>query len=256
MRSFWILTTVVLLVGCGPLYTIPDFESHEIEMVVSSLSSMSLSTFCLTACTLLPQLKTEHVVMVDKRGNLVDPRANIGDPESGRHIPFISYPLLKDRDRYFSHLFQALDRAPTGPDGKRRITIFLHGGLNTPTSALERAVDYSDAIIQDGSYPIFINWDSSLTSSYIDHLFNIRQGRSLLEWCCSGYIEQGIMDKEEGIFKNLMEWETTLLTTPLYFALDVVRGQEKGDKKRGQATCLTASSASPASASSIPIPAS
>lgn len=224
MRSFLIVTMVVLLVGCGPLHNIPDFESHEIEMVVSNVSSISLSTLCLTACTLLPQLKTEHVVMVDQRGNLVDPRANIGDPDSGRHIPFISYPLLEDIDWYFTHLFQALDQAPTGPDGKRRITIFLHGGLNTPTSSLERAVDYSDAIIQDGSFPIFINWDSSLTSSYIDHLFYLRQGRSLFDWCCSWAIELGIVDKEKGILKNVMEWETTLLTTPLYFAIDVVRG--------------------------------
>ena len=35
MRSFWLIP-IVLLFGCGPHYTIPNFESDEIEKVVSS----------------------------------------------------------------------------------------------------------------------------------------------------------------------------------------------------------------------------
>jgi hypothetical protein len=35
MRSFWLIP-IVLLAGCGPHYTIPNFESDEIEKVVSS----------------------------------------------------------------------------------------------------------------------------------------------------------------------------------------------------------------------------
>ena len=38
MRIFWIIP-VVLLAGCGPHYTIPNFETDEIEKVVSSGSS-------------------------------------------------------------------------------------------------------------------------------------------------------------------------------------------------------------------------
>ena len=35
MRSLWMIT-IVLLAGCGPHYTIPNFESDEIEKVISS----------------------------------------------------------------------------------------------------------------------------------------------------------------------------------------------------------------------------
>lgn len=38
MRIFWIIP-IVLLAGCGPHYTIPNFESDEIEKVISSGSS-------------------------------------------------------------------------------------------------------------------------------------------------------------------------------------------------------------------------
>ena len=35
MRSFWLIP-IVLLAGCGPHYTIPNYESGEIEKVISS----------------------------------------------------------------------------------------------------------------------------------------------------------------------------------------------------------------------------
>lgn len=35
MRSLWMIP-IVLLAGCGPHYTIPNFESDEIEKVISS----------------------------------------------------------------------------------------------------------------------------------------------------------------------------------------------------------------------------
>lgn len=38
MRNVWVIPVVplILLVGCGPQYTIPNFESDEIEKVISS----------------------------------------------------------------------------------------------------------------------------------------------------------------------------------------------------------------------------
>ena len=38
MRNLWLIP-MVLLAGCGPHYTIPNFESDEIEKVISSGSS-------------------------------------------------------------------------------------------------------------------------------------------------------------------------------------------------------------------------
>ena len=36
MKRLWALGTVLLLAGCGPHYTIPNYESNEIEKVISS----------------------------------------------------------------------------------------------------------------------------------------------------------------------------------------------------------------------------
>jgi hypothetical protein len=38
MRNLWIVP-IILLAGCGPHYTIPNFESDEVEKVISSGSS-------------------------------------------------------------------------------------------------------------------------------------------------------------------------------------------------------------------------
>jgi hypothetical protein len=40
MKSLWLIP-LILLAGCGPHYTIPNFESDEIEKVVSSGRSRS-----------------------------------------------------------------------------------------------------------------------------------------------------------------------------------------------------------------------
>ncbi len=36
MKKWWPLAVVALIGGCGPHYTIPNFESNEVEKVVSS----------------------------------------------------------------------------------------------------------------------------------------------------------------------------------------------------------------------------
>ena len=36
MNRSWVIATLVLLGGCGPHYTIPNFETDQVEKVVSS----------------------------------------------------------------------------------------------------------------------------------------------------------------------------------------------------------------------------
>ncbi|HET6676561.1 MAG TPA: hypothetical protein VFG71_14545 [Nitrospiraceae bacterium] len=36
MKTSWVIATVLLLGGCGPHYTIPNFETDEVEKVISS----------------------------------------------------------------------------------------------------------------------------------------------------------------------------------------------------------------------------
>lgn len=165
---------------------------------------------------------TEHVVMVNGAGDLIDPHTNIGDPASGQHVLFKPYPTLKNSNQYFEDLFTAIhEKTPAGPGGKRRLLLYVHGGMNTARSSIERATKYSQEILASGTYPVFINWDSSLTSSYLDHLLSLRQGRVAEDWCCGAWKELGGWRHTAA---KLAGFTAQVMTTPPYLALDVVRG--------------------------------
>lgn len=184
-------------------------------------------------CSTLPNLKTEHVVMVNRAGELIDPRTNFGKPKDGKHLLFKPYTELLDKpdpepnntmtvDDYFTKLFTSLEQTPLRTGGKRkRILLYVHGGLNTAQTSIERVVEYSSKIQEDGTYPIFVNWDSSLTSSYRDHLVLLRQGRRADDWCCGAWKEYG---RAYAVGANVAGGVASVVTTPLYFAFDFARG--------------------------------
>jgi hypothetical protein len=184
-------------------------------------------------CSTLPNLKTEHVVMVNRAGELIDPRANIGKPGDGKHLLFKPYTELLDKpdpeqdnmmtvDNYLTKIFTSLKQTPIRTSGKKkRILLYVHGGLNTAQASIERVVEYSSKIQEDGTYPIFVNWDSSLTSSYRDHLVLLRQGRRADDWCCEAWKEYG---KGYAVGANVAGGVASVVTTPLYFAFDFARG--------------------------------
>ena len=61
--------------------------------------------------------------------------------------------------------------------GKTNILIFVHGGMNPLPEAMQRAATQS--MIIDTStdyYPIFVNWNSSMWSSYFENLFLLQNG--------------------------------------------------------------------------------
>lgn len=59
------------------------------------------------------------------------------------------------------------------------ILIYIHGGRITPAKGYARAEARGPVLDSAGYYPIFINWNSSGTSSLLWHLFRTRQG---LDW--------------------------------------------------------------------------
>jgi pimeloyl-ACP methyl ester carboxylesterase len=64
--------------------------------------------------------------------------------------------------------------------GRDTIILRVHGGLNSLNSNLEATARMTDRILADPrskAYPIFINWESGLISSYGEHLFRITQGQ-------------------------------------------------------------------------------
>lgn len=140
----------------------------------------------LGGCSGLGTVPAAHVAMFDKRGALVDPTGNAGCTEAGElcngsHVPLRRYRAFgeDDRQRYLQDLFAELKAQAPVKDGRRQLLLFVHGGLNTRKSALKRAVELTAPILDDGPYyPIFVNWRSSLVSSYADHLLWIRQGKA------------------------------------------------------------------------------
>jgi pimeloyl-ACP methyl ester carboxylesterase len=185
------------------------------------------AVFVLTGCVTFPNVPTTHIVMANGRGNPVDPTGNVDcrdKPDScqdsrseSRHVwvPPVEYRQM-DRgaqgaglpahspgsyEVYLKALFEDLVKNAPTKNNKKQILIFIHGGLNTQVGTVERAVDLLRAIPQAEYYPIVINWQSSLFSSYFDHLLYIRQGKS---W-------------------DRLVVLTTPLFVPVYFAADVAR---------------------------------
>lgn len=98
-------------------------------------------------------------------------------------------------------------------DGKRRILIFVHGGLNSVDGSLDRTNRLYIRILCTGAYPIFINWNSGLWSSYAEHLFSIRQGHH----------HNFLKDRLPG-----------LITFPFYLIADVAGSVVKSPLSTGQ----------------------
>lgn len=143
----------------------------------------------------------DHVLMFDTEGQAADPTGNHACRQGGRaekpktrgsaqewcegkQWVFRSQPWLTDE--LFAEqrrgIFEGL-REHAAQVGPRRLLIFVHGGLNPRDASLERAAqlvpEVEGGVGEAKAYPLFINWRSSLRSSYHDHLFKIRQGKNL-----------------------------------------------------------------------------
>jgi pimeloyl-ACP methyl ester carboxylesterase len=134
----------------------------------------------------------KHVIAVDSDGIA-------GDPIS--HTQTARSTAAYDFDGQLKEIFAAMDGehkridafkaqrrfAATGSAGAaapttrpvRRVLLFVHGGMNEPDDALQSAVNESRAMADEHAdfFPIFINWNSGLQSSYGEHLVDVRRGR-------------------------------------------------------------------------------
>ncbi len=151
-----------------------SFLTLIISLIVSAIPITGCQTF---------YVPTEHVIMFGRNGQAVDPTGNMGE---GRHSTLLSYRHYETGE-YEAHM----DRVLTGitqwgsdsTDRTRKIMLFIHGGMNTQVGSLRRMTEeFEDEKTRielskkAGYYPIFINWRSSLWSSYFEHLWETRQG--------------------------------------------------------------------------------
>ncbi|HEV8216476.1 MAG TPA: alpha/beta hydrolase [Gemmatimonadaceae bacterium] len=139
--------------------------------------SAILSLLAVTGCaTGLRELKpneepiVRQAIFIHPNGTPIEPRVG----QSGRQ--FVSDTAY---GQYLSRIMQAIRADSVRRDGKHKILLRIHGGLNTLTSALDASVAMADSIRADansGYFPIFVNWESGLLSSLGEHLFNTRRG--------------------------------------------------------------------------------
>ncbi len=126
----------------------------------------------------------DHVVMFSAAGDAVDPSVGAFSTKATRRLenagPDDLEPTGAWRD-YLDSMFAAARQAGDDP-ARRRLVVFVHGGLNTPRGTIERANDLLPRMTEDGCYPIFVNWRSSLFSSYFEHLLFVRQGEDWGWW--------------------------------------------------------------------------
>ncbi len=155
---------------------------------------LCLSSFSISGCmkgidapTRAMDFVGNHVIMFNGTGHAVDPTGNTGCtseayPCNGQYTNFKRFAELSkgefrdQADKIISAMKSYTD-VQYKINGKRKVLLFIHGGLNSHIDGIKRATKFSGKILDNykGSFPIFLNWDSSLTSSYVDHLFFIRR---------------------------------------------------------------------------------
>jgi hypothetical protein len=142
--------------------------------VHAGLVAISLA---LAGCRL--QGHREHIVMFDEDGLPRDPSVSLfglaGGYERLENPEEASTDHWRQWDAYLERIVEGIESSPSD-GGRRRIAIFIHGGLNTRGGAIRRANELCDRMADDGWYGIFVNWRSSLFGSYCDHLLFVRQG--------------------------------------------------------------------------------
>lgn len=111
-----------------------------------------------------------HMLYIDGDGNLIDPNQKTIIGERGD-----LKKTKEDEKAYLENIFQNY-MALQSKDKTLRITLFIHGGLNNFSTAVDRPGRMVDDMLADHQYPIFIAWNSDFWPNYGDHLFRIRKG--------------------------------------------------------------------------------
>jgi hypothetical protein len=109
---------------------------------------------------LLLNERAKHVISVDPDGVPVDPT---------------TYTELNVAD--FGRQLDAVTAAIEA-SGKKKILLFVHGGLNNREAAQGHVDRLLEPMTNDGYYPIFLNWNSDLLDTAREDLLYVRQGRT------------------------------------------------------------------------------
>jgi hypothetical protein len=128
-----------------------------------------------------------HVLMFDARGEPRDPLASTTFGNAylqAEDTPKDEQPV-ETYTHYMQRIFDGIEtHRKRYPERPLRVIFFFHGGLNTRGAALRRAEEQISIMKRDTPevYPIFVNWLTSLPSSYKNHLLFVTHGQDTYQW--------------------------------------------------------------------------
>ena len=157
------LVLSLLLYGCFPSSHSPVPLSSEASQFIGLLGCPALDA---------PPRASRHSIYVDGYGHLLNPVTEKPISNTGN--------VIKDYNAENLYIDRILSdfACQRRNDPNLKLTLFIHGGLNQFKDATTRARKYTNQMLADGQYPVFISWDSGFQSNYFDHLFRIRKGLS------------------------------------------------------------------------------
>jgi hypothetical protein len=140
---------------------------------------LAVSLLACTGCRTLAPLSAEqyrqaraHTVFINEDGHAVL-------PDTLRDARILGAGDSVEYGRYLSGLMDGIRGS-----GKRDVMLRIHGGLNSLREQVDTNISITKAIEADSPdssrafYPLYVNWESSMRRSYLDHLFFVRQGHS------------------------------------------------------------------------------
>jgi pimeloyl-ACP methyl ester carboxylesterase len=136
-----------------------------------------------------------HMLALDRHGKkdcsiIVMPSANANIYNDDINCSIDGNDPDNKIDKHITRIIAGLESAILNND-KVELMIIVHGGMVSKKDAAKHAAEVLDKIQADNEkrkksvpfiYPIFINWESDMTNSYLDHLYRIRQGRETNFW--------------------------------------------------------------------------
>jgi hypothetical protein len=143
-----------------PLRPRPGFL--KVLMRSTAIGCILLST---ASCVSLPaKVPRTNIIMARQQGVPVDPTNGFKEFEPLKY------------DEYINDIFRDLAHYCQGQKQPCKVLFFFHGGLNRQKTSVDRAARLYQRIKESGSYPIFVNWNSSFPSTWWDHVAHVHKG--------------------------------------------------------------------------------
>lgn len=112
----------------------------------------------------------KHIVDIDKQGQFNPIKFSINCPPD----TLLEGAQEKEIEQLVEHIVSNLET-----ENFQELLIYIHGGLVTREAGIESAVELTHAVLgeKNNVYPVSIVWRSGGWESYMDQLFNVRNGK-------------------------------------------------------------------------------